>query len=144
MTYMRYFIYNFWKARSNDAEDGWKGYTKRVKEVNKLYGSSMKPGYETDRGFTQLKYGEPDQRYVVSNEEGALPYEIWQYNAIDNQNGDGVFLFYNPGFMINEYLLLHSTVLGEMRNTNWRSLLYKSGSSRNNLNSRAEQVLQNR
>ncbi|MCB0698739.1 MAG: GWxTD domain-containing protein [Chitinophagales bacterium] len=145
ITYMRYFIYNFWKARNDQSpDDAWKDYTKLVKEVNKNYGNSMTPGYETDRGFIQLKYGEPDQRYVVSNEEGALPYEVWQYNAPGQQGNQGAFLFYNPGFMITEYRLLHSTVIGEVRNTNWRSQLYKMGVSTNNLNSRAEQVFQNK
>ncbi len=142
-TYMRYFIYNFWKARNKqDPEKEWKAYSKQVKETLKLFGSSMQPGYETDRGFMYLKYGPPDQRYTVQNEQGALPYEVWQYNSPGKQSNQGAFLFYNPGFMINEYRLLHSTVIGEVRNTNWRSLLYVNGSQSNNLNSRAEQIFQ--
>ncbi|HYD22062.1 MAG TPA: GWxTD domain-containing protein [Flavipsychrobacter sp.] len=143
-TYMRYFVYNFWKARlPDDPEKGWKDFTKKVKEVNKLFGSSRNPGYETERGFYYLKYGPPDQRYVVTAEEAAWPYEIWQYNAPGKQSSQGVFLFYNPGFMVGDYKLLHSTVQGEMRNNNWRAELYKSGGSSNNLNSRAEQILRN-
>ncbi|MBZ0100369.1 MAG: GWxTD domain-containing protein, partial [Taibaiella sp.] len=143
-TYMRYFVYNFWKARSSDdPEKAWKNYTKLVKDVNKLFGNSRNPGYETERGFYYLKYGPPDQRYVVTAEETAWPYEIWQYNAPGKQSSQGVFLFYNPGFMVSDYKLLHSTVQGEMRNNNWRSELYKTGGSTNNLNSRAEQILQN-
>lgn len=141
--YMRYFIYNFWKNRA-PAEPGraWKDYTKKVKEVNKLFGSGRTPGYETERGFVYLKYGKPDQRYTVSNEEGAWPYEVWQYNAAGIQQKYGAFLFYNPGFMMNDYRLLHSTVIGETLNPNWRSQLYKSGAPSGNLNSRAEQVFQ--
>ncbi len=144
-TYMRYFIYNFWKARSTgDAEKGWEKYTKKVKEVNRLFGSSITAGYETDRGFYQLKYGEPDQRVIVTNEQGAFPYEIWVYNAPGTQSTQGVFLFYSPEFMINDYKLLHSTVIGETRNTAWRSLLYKTGQASDNLNSRAEQIIRNK
>ncbi len=143
-TYMRYFVYNFWKARSSDdPEKGWKNYTKLVKDVNKLFGNSRNPGYETERGFYYLKYGPPDQRYIVTAEETAWPYEIWQYNAPGKQSSQGVFLFYNPGFMVSDYKLLHSTVQGEMRNNNWRAELYKTGGSTHNLNSRAEQILQN-
>lgn len=145
VTYMRYFIYNFWKSRATgDPEDEWKKYTQKVKDVNKLFGSRSRGGYETERGFYYLKYGPPDQRYTVSNEEGAWPYEIWQYNAPGNQSYNGEFLFYNPGFMVSDYRLLHSTVKGEMRNTAWRNQLYKTGASSGNLNSRAEQILQNR
>ncbi len=143
-TYMRYFVYNFWKTRSPaDPEKGWKDFTKLVKDVNKLFGNSRNPGYESERGFYYLKYGPPDQRYVVTAEETAWPYEIWQYNAPGKQSSQGVFLFYNPGFMLGDYKLLHSTVQGEMRNNNWRAELYKTGGSSNNLNSRAEQILQN-
>lgn len=143
-TYMRYFVYNFWTKRSpGEPEKGWKDFTKRVKEVNKLFGTSRNPGYETERGFFYLKYGAPDQRYVVTAEEATWPYEIWQYNAPGEQSSQGVFLFFNPGFMLGDYKLLHSTVRGEMRNNNWRAELYKTGASSNNLNSRAEQILQN-
>ena len=45
--------------------------------------------------------------------------------------------------MVNEYTLLHSTVKGEMRNTNWRANLYTNGGAGNSLNSRAEQIFQN-
>lgn len=143
-TYMRYFVYNFWTKRSpGDPDKGWKNFTKQVKEVNKLFGNSRNPGYETERGFYYLKYGEPDQRYVVTAEEAAWPYEIWQYNSTSKQSSQGVFLFFNPGFMLGDYKLLHSTVQGEMRNANWRAELYKTGTSSNNINSRAEQILQN-
>lgn len=143
-TYMRYFVYNFWKTRTPaDPEQGWEDYTQLVRQVNKIFGSKAKPGYETEPGFYYLKYGPPDQRHIVTAEEGSLPYEVWQYNAPGKQSSPGSFLFYNPGFMGNEYQLLHSTVKGEIRNTNWRANLYKSGGSTNNLNSRAEQIFQN-
>ena len=144
-THMRYFIYNFWNARqAGSAEKEWERYTKKVKEVNRLFGSSVKGGYETDRGFFYLKYGEPNQRITVSNEQGAHPYEVWIYNAPGRQSSQGVLLFYSPSFMINDYELLHTTIMGEIRNTTWRSFLYKSGQSSNNLNSRAEQIIGNR
>lgn len=144
--FMRYFVYNFWKTRSPlDPEKGWEDFTKLVREVNREFGSSSRPGYETERGFYFLKYGPPDQRFTVNSEEGTIPYEIWQYNAPGKQSSPGAFLFYNPGYMVTDYKLLHSTVIGEMRNTNWRAELYKNGGvSVNNNNSRAEQVFTNR
>lgn len=142
-TYMRYFVYNYWKTRiPEDPEKAWDDYTKLVRDVNKMFGSKSKPGYETERGFFYLKYGPPDQRLIVTSEEGALPYEVWQYNAPGNQSNPGAFLFYNPGFMVHEYRLLHSTVRGEMRNTSWRQELYKGRSTTGNNNSRAEEIFQ--
>lgn len=137
--YMRYFIYNFWKSRNQtEPEKEWLLYVEKVKEVNKLFGSGVLPGYETDRGYIYLKYGKPNETITVENETGTLPYEIWQYNAPGKQHSPGSFLFYRPGFMISDYKLLHSSVNGEMRNTGWRSTLFTSGSASSS-NSRAEQ-----
>ncbi|WP_276132209.1 GWxTD domain-containing protein [Polluticoccus soli] len=141
-TYMRYFIYNFWKARNEkDPKKPWEEYTKLVKEVNKLFGFGSRPGYETDRGILYLKYGRPTEREIVANENGSLPYEIWQYNSLARQGSGGVLLFYNPQNMINDFRLLHSTINQEGSNPGWRSQLYERGS---NPNARAELYFRNR
>lgn len=143
LTYMRYFLYNFWKSRFPlDPEKGWKEYAEKVKIVNKEYGSRIKPGYETDRGLVYLKYGKPDLITTISNEPGAYPYEIWQYNSPGQRGTNGIFLFYQPGYMVGGYKLLHSTVYGEVRNTNWRSQLFRSGVSNQSVTSQAELIIQ--
>lgn len=127
-TYMRYFVYNYWAARDKEnPKKEWDKYSNRVKEVNKFFGASALPGYETERGLIYLRYGKPDERIVVNNETGAFPYEIWVYNATARQGYPGMFLFYKPGYMISDYKLLHSTVNGEIRNTAWREFLYVNG-----------------
>lgn len=138
-TYMRYFIYNFWKARDNiDPKKAWDQYTAKVKETNKLFGAGTTRGYETQRGFIYLKYGKPNERVIVENEQGSLPYEVWQYNSTARQGSAGIFLFYRPENVVVDMILLHSTVIGETRNAAWRSLLYTNG---NNPFARAEQYL---
>lgn len=145
VTYMRYFLYNFWKSRfPNNPERGWKQFTDEVRTVNKEYGSRVKPGYETDRGTVFLKYGKPDLITTVSNEPGALPYEIWQYNTPGTRGTNGIFLFYQPGYMVGDYKLLHSTVNGEVRNGRWRSQLYTNGVSNQAVTSQAEMIIQNK
>ncbi len=143
--YARYFVFNFWKKR-NDAnpESAWKAYAERVKEVNKLFGNSGKPGYETERGVIYLQFGQPNERVKVENETGALPYELWVYDYLPNQSGKNLFLFYRPAFMVSDFLLLHSTVVGTTRNNNWRSILYPNGRSDKNNRSRAEEYFENR
>jgi len=141
--YTRYFIYNFWLKRDKlKPESAWKEYADKVKQVNKLFGSSLLPGYESERGLIYLKYGAPTERIVINNESNAFPYEIWQYNSLPNTS-NALFLFYRPGLVTNDYRLLHSTVNGEIRNRNWRSLLYIDGNSDVN-SSRAEQYIGNR
>lgn len=145
VTYMRYFLYNFWKSRfPENPEKGWKQFTDEVRVVNKQYGSRIKPGYETDRGIVFLKYGKPDLVTTISNEPGALPYEIWQYNTPGTRGTNGIFLFYQPGYMVGGYKLLHSTVNGEVRNARWRTLLYTNGISNQAVTSQAEIIIQNK
>jgi len=143
-TYARYFIYNFWTKRNNlKPEESWKEYADRVKQVNKLFGSSILPGYESERGVVYLKYGPPTERMVVNNESNAYPYEIWQYNTLRNAS-NAMFLFYRPGLVTNDYRLLHTTVNGEIMNRNWRANLYIDGGSTDANSSRAEQYIGNR
>jgi hypothetical protein len=72
-----------------------------------------------------------------------LPYEVWQYNSLP-KNGNALFLFYKPGNGLGNYELLNSTVLGEKRNMQWRSLLYMNGVNNNNIASKAEYYFGNR
>jgi len=142
--YIRYFIYNFWVARNKtNPQTEWEKYADKIREVNRLFTAGAIRGYETERGHTYLKYGPPDERVPVENESGALPYEIWEYRNLGKLNQEGVFLFYRPKQMINDYMLLHSTLNGEVRNMNWRNTLYINGAA-TNPNSRAEQYIRNR
>jgi hypothetical protein len=137
--YTRYFVYNYWKARGSDPKKAWEQYADKVREVNKLFSGGNARGYETERGQVYLKYGKPDERIVVMNEPGTLPYEVWQYNTPGKQSSQGIFLFYRPTYMVSDMILLHTTVNGELRNQQWRSLLYTGAAS--STNSRAEQYL---
>ena len=143
--YSKYFIYNFWEKRDKvNPAKAWKAYTERIMEVNKLFKGSGLSGYETDRGRIYIQYGKPNDRIIVNNESGALPYEIWQYYSTEKQGQEGVFLFYKPGRSLGDYQLLHSTVVGERRNNNWRALLYNNsitGSGNLNTDSQAEQYI---
>jgi len=139
-TYIRYFLYNYWEQRNkNNPAQAWNEYAEKIKIVNKLFTRAGKIGYETDMGITYLKYGAPNEQISVQNETGALPYTIWQYNTIGKRNIQGLFLFYIPPFALNEYLLLHSNVIGDVFDPNWRASLYTSGQSPIGDNSKALQ-----
>jgi GWxTD domain-containing protein len=147
--YMRYFIYNFFTSvNKDDPGKAWKEFTEKIIEVNKLYSATGLRGYETDRGFIYLRYGPPTDVITVENEQGTLPYEIWQYNILTEQSKrdvtDAVFLFYKPNQNTSDFKILHSTVTGETQNLAWRSFLYLNASGGNNTNSRAEQYLGSR
>lgn len=138
--YMRYFIFNhFALENKNEPEKAWKTFSAKVREANKYFSTGGKMGYETDRGMVYLRFGEPAEVVQVPNEAGALPYEIWRYNAGGEIKSTGLFLFYSPPSAIGTMILLHSTVPGQRYNPNWAADLYTLGINNNNSNSRAEQ-----
>jgi len=125
---MKKYILTFWQSRNSlDPESEWRKYMELVNYVQRLYGSKVKKGYESDRGRVYLKYGAPDQVTESKHEPSAYPYEIWQYYVIGNQLNKK-FVFYNPTLVGNDYILLHSDVRGEVYDKNWERRL----SSRNN------------
>jgi GWxTD domain-containing protein len=141
--YSRYFIYNFWtKRNSKDPEAAWKAYAEKVKYTNREFNASMLRGFESDRGRIFLEYGAPTERIKVENEDGANPYEIWQYNVLNDQ-ANVLFLFCRTGFVGSDYRLIHTTYAGEKSNRKWRLDVYINGNATSS-NSRAEQYFGNR
>lgn len=143
--FIRYFIYNYFALQDKkDPEKAWKIFTAKVKECNKYYSVGGRMGYETDRGRVYLRFGEPAEVLRVPNEAGAYPYEIWRYNAGGEITTAGIFLFYTPPSAIGNMILLHSTVLGQTYNPNWRAELYLKGVDYDYQNSKAEQIISGR
>ena len=122
---MKQYLYNFWLTRNNtNPEKEWKEYKERVDITQDLYSTSIKRGYETDRGRVYLKYGKPNTISEMKNEPSSYPYEIWHYYGTENRS-NVKFIFYNPDIISNDYPLLHSTMQGEIYNTQWRVDLHK-------------------
>lgn len=147
--YMRYYIYNHFLALNKaKPERAWKEYSDKVREANRLYNSHGTAGYETQRGFMYLRYGSPSEIVTVVNENGALPYEIWQYNTLTDMAGhnqtNAIILFYKTSETDFDYRVLHTTIPGEPHNAGWRNFLYTNTSGKDNFNSRAEQYIGNR
>ncbi len=118
-------IQAFWLGTAGvDYYEQWLKYKTQVLYVEKLYRNNYLKGYETDRGRVYLQYGAPSmvvQRDVSSTE---YPYEIWQYNKIGRFSNKR-FIFYNPDLITNGYRLLHSDMVGELKNNSWQYELNK-------------------
>jgi GWxTD domain-containing protein len=128
ITKMQLFFYNFWHARNSLApSESWVKYREDVNRVNESYGSNFRKGYDSDRGIVYLKYGPPNSA-TRESEPAAYPYEIWFYQKIGN-TANKRFVFYNPTLIADDYVLLHSDMLGESRNPNWLSELYRRAES---------------
>ncbi|UTW61539.1 GWxTD domain-containing protein [bacterium SCSIO 12741] len=130
---LKKFLYHFWAKRYPlSAGVEWAKYQKEVEKVNASFGTSIRQGYDTDRGRVYLKYGPPNNRIEVPSEPNSYPYEIWHYFKIANQT-DGRFVFYNDDLITNDFTLLHSTVFGEIQNERWEMILQSRNTPMNDL-----------
>lgn len=120
------FLFSFWaRQKPNNPQLAYDEYMAVAEAVDKEFRSGFGYGFETDRGWIYMKYGQPDDIVNVDNEPTAPPYEIWSYYAFPKTKQSNVkFLFYNPSLAHNDYVLLHSNARGERNNPQWQLELY--------------------
>ncbi len=122
-TLQKYFL-NFWLQRNNtQPAKAWQAYKLLVDQVNHDYNALRIKGYKTDRGRVYLQYGPPNVVSKSYNEPAGYPYEIWQYYTLGNQR-DKRFVFYTKDLSTNDFLLIHSTAVGELHNNQWQKYIY--------------------
>ena len=132
-TQMAKYFYAFWvKTSPSRPYDAWLKYKIQVYNVERLFATQIKTGYETDRGRIYLKYGPPDALMDRPNEPSAYPYQIWQYYRI-GQRSNVKFVFYNPDLVTNDFPLLHSEMQGELQNYRWELDLHQRNSTGGNV-----------
>ena len=120
------FLYRFWEYYTPlDPELGYMEYMKVVGAIDNMYYDGLGHGFETDRGYIYLKYGQPDDLISIQDEPTAPPYEIWTYNDFPATKQNNVkFVFYNPAS--TTYELLHSNARGEVNDPQWLIKLYRN------------------
>ena len=122
---MQKYFYAFWrKTEPTDPYSAWMKYKTQVYYAEKMFGTQIKYGFETDRGRTHLRYGSPNSIIDRPNEPSAYPYQIWHYYRIGNRSNIR-YVFYNTDLVTNEYEMLHSDLPGEIQNYNWQADLHK-------------------
>ncbi|MHC1707230.1 MAG: GWxTD domain-containing protein [Bacteroidales bacterium] len=135
---MQQYFLNFWLRRDEmNPERAWLAYREQVLAVNASFKTPIKKGWETDRGRIYLKYGPPntitDQPFDASSfgtesgagDPGVVPYQIWHYYQLKNNERDKKFVFANPHLATNDYALVHSNAIGEVNNPNWQAELVR-------------------
>jgi len=136
----RKYIQIYWtKSQPQNPYEGWIKYKSQVQLVERLYGNNFQEGFETDRGRVYLQYGAPSQ--ITSKEYGSneYPYEIWQYNKI-GAFSNRRFVFYNPDLTNNAFRLLHSDMVGELKNPSWPYELNRRSTPNGNIDDPNENV----
>ena len=137
---MQKYIYNFWQKRNPlEPSKPFIAYMVEVMRVNKEFKTSIKKGYETDRGIVYLKYGQPNSLMKEYHEPATYPYEIWHYYGIKGQS-NVKFVFYDTDLATNDFKLLHSNAIGEVNNYNWRLQLRKRDSGYRSIDQTGEAV----
>ena len=121
----RRFLMDFWEKRDDSpttpVNEFKEEFYRRVQYANDRYSSNRRPGWETDRGRTVVKYGFPSQIEPHLYDRDTAPHEIWTYNSIPGE-GQAMFVFADlNGF--GEFELLHSSVPGERSIPNWEQEL---------------------
>ncbi len=130
---MQRFFYSFWYNRNGLApESAWKEYHAEVIRVNKAYGSRIRKGYETDRGYIHLRYGAPNSILDRPSDPDAYPYQIWHYYKA-GRYANRRFVFYLPDLVSNDYELLHSDMRGEVQNPRWNQIIHSRNVPMNNV-----------
>jgi GWxTD domain-containing protein len=115
----REFLFNFWNGRdqnpSTAENEFFYDYLQRVETANLRFSSMQKAGWKTDRGRVYIIYGEPSEIERYPNQIESRPYEIWYYNDLEG----GVYFVFADISGFSEYILVHSTKRGELRDDNW-------------------------
>jgi len=118
------FLAQFWV----DAEKGIQGkppikrhlYLQRVAVAQQRFSAFSKEGWRTDRGRVLILFGEPDQIDRFPSSESAKPHEIWNYYQLEN----GVEFVFVDRSGFGEYVQVHSSKRGELRDEQWQRYLY--------------------
>lgn len=123
---MRFYVFrHFVRLDQNNPEAAFKSFIENANAVHARFQSGFRYGFETDRGRTYLRFGKPDDMVHVEDDPSAPPYEIWIYYNFPKTGQQNVkFLFYNPSLAGEDFILLHSTARGEIRNPKWERVLY--------------------
>ena len=123
----RHFLYNFWKNKYpeiNVNENPMRAeYYRRARAADDRYAAFKLQGWLTDRGRVSMVYGDPDDIERHPNEPNSYEYEIWFYNSLQN----GVRFIFADFETHGNYRLIHSDLLGEIQDNNYRQVLKKAG-----------------
>lgn len=131
---VRNYLTSFWSRHNAENPAGaLLAYRELLEYATKKYSTQTMPAYQTERGRVLLQYGKPN---LIENEYSdrfrkamqnlnTIPYEIWYYYNLEKpvKQNDVIFVFVMENRGNDNYRLIHSTGIGEVRNREWRKAL---------------------
>ena len=128
---LKKYLAEFWSRRNGeDPAKAYRDFRKLLELAEKKYATQTMKAFQTERGRVLIQYGQPN---IVENEYSdrnrkamqnlnTIPYEIWYYYTIEQpvHQTDIMFVFVQTNRGNDNYRLLHSSGIGEVRNTEWR------------------------
>ncbi len=124
---MRIFLINFWTARDTTPGTSENEFRQtilqRFNHANDNFVTPTQPeGWKTDQGRIWIVYGTPDDIEPHIMDIGNKPWVEWIYYQLGDQ-GRRTFIFADTSGGFGAYILLHSDVMGEMQNPQWKEEL---------------------
>jgi hypothetical protein len=133
-TEVKNYLASFWSKRSGQsAAKEFRQYHNLVVYADSKYSTQTMKAYQTERGRIILQYGKPNiieneysdrQRKAMQN-LNTIPYEVWYYYYLEVpvKQSDVMFVFVQQNRGNDNYRLIHSSAIGEVRNGEWRSVV---------------------
>lgn len=121
------YLFRFWRERDPDgateANERLDEFRKMYKRAQSFYGNPTFPdGWRSDRGVTLLRFGIPTQVTQYIQTIDTKPYEEWFYQGIQG----GVYFYFVDWQLQQNHRLVHSTMIGQVREPNWFNLYAKA------------------
>ena len=113
------FLVNFWRWKDTSPETPENEFMlntfAKIAYTNEHF-KGKGSGLNSDMGRVFVVYGQPDEVEDYSMVMESKPYTIWHYYTGSRGKHDFVFVDADGDGV---YMLVHSTVVGEIKNTNW-------------------------
>lgn len=118
------YLASFWRARDTEpnplVNDAYERFYERLRIAEDRYREpGANAGYKSDRGRVFLKYGAPANIERNTFDQQLVPHEIWTYENIPGE-GAALFVFADRFTTSRQFMLIHSTVRGEVSLPDWR------------------------
>ena len=106
----------FWEVRdpvpASPTNEAFESYFRRIAVANANFGTTLRPGWKSDRGRVYIAFGPPSDIIRRPVPSGTFPLEVWVYDTpgfqivFEDRIGFGNYQIANPGTFAHELAAL--------------------------------------